>query len=101
MKNKDYLILSIQIILIFSVLILASIIPDLWPEFFGDWKCQGNDWTNPLNEHPNCHYINSQHNPTTHWGWRHWLFSMMGLSLFVLQIFRIGNFIIKNPILKA
>lgn len=81
--------ISLHIIAIFTIAIFTSFIPDLYPEFFGDWICEGAIRDNNLHLQ-GCHYGDlGRHNPSTHWGWRHWLYFFMGLSLFALQVAQI------------
>lgn len=68
----------------FAIAIFVSFIPDAFPQFFGDWMCSGNNYTERL-----CQYRVDNHDPHTwHWGFRHWLFMLMGLVLFILNAFR-------------
>lgn len=89
MKNKTKI--SLKIIAIFCTAILASFIPDNFHSFFGDWFCDGllkeyDKNYNVISRVGNCAYGDgSSHNPSWHWGWRHWLWMFMGLSLFIVQ----------------
>lgn len=96
---KYIYVINLKIILAFSILILLSFIPEYFPEFFGDWTCQGTELLKENNKNEiiytyvGCHYEGTLvHNPKTHWGYRHWLFSIMGLTLFILQIVNIVNY---------
>lgn len=77
---------SLRIILLFAIAIALSFIPDYNHEFFGDWICEGSKkygWFH----YTGCTYgSGGYHNPSLHWGYRHWLFSLMGLSLSVMQV---------------
>ena len=78
--------LSLQIILVFVVMMFSSYIPDLFPKFFGDYQCIAKHYT----EMGICygdHY---------HWGWRHILFLCMGIALFFVQVIRIISFCDKH-----
>lgn len=98
MKNNIYLNISVQIIFIFLCLMLTSFIPEMMPNFFGDWFCAGrSSLTEHMISYPTCTYgSEGYHNPEWHWGYRHWIFSFMGTILFIVQAFRIGNLIDKN-----
>jgi TRAP-type mannitol/chloroaromatic compound transport system permease small subunit len=80
---------KLKFISIFTIVILVSFIPEMFPEFFGDWVCKGGSYT--MKEG---HYVrlgclygeNYQHNPTTHWGFRHWMWTLCGISLFIWNI---------------
>ena len=68
---------------------VASYIPELFPNFFGDWLCEGTgNYLSNLNHFEKCNYAGSSynfHNPTWHWGYRHFLFFIMGAVLFIIQ----------------
>jgi hypothetical protein len=75
------------------ILITASFIPDNFHELFGDWHCVGtieleakNGWQTINN---GCKYESCDHDPTWHWGFRHWLWLLMGICLFIIQVIRI------------
>lgn len=91
MKTDKFNRIAIHIISIFSISIAASFIPDSFPEFFGDWLCEGNyNWK----ETTECNYMGTSiHDPKWHWGVRHWLWMSMGVCLFILQFFKILNVI--------
>jgi len=75
--EKKTIKLSLRIILAFSCAILLSIIPDQFPRAFGDWYC-----TNTTHI-----YGGDSHSLATwHWGYRHWLYFLMGFCLFVIQV---------------
>lgn len=69
---------KIDVILIFTIAIFVSLIPENFKEFFGDVYC-----TNIKDFH---YGTNSWYEPHYHWGYRHWLFFLMGFTLFVIQI---------------
>jgi len=81
--------INLKIVALFTVAMLFSLIPELSPTFFGDELCNGNitkefcssGWSK----------LQNAHTPEMHWGYRHWLFFAMGLSLFVLQAVDIIN----------
>lgn len=90
MKHLDfYSKLSIQIAIIFTVIILTSFIPDQWHGFFGDWLCGGSIKGNGCPQGYN-------HIPEWHWGYRHFMWFLMGLCLFAVQITRLIIFIKKS-----
>jgi len=95
--NKSIKI-SLRVIALFLVAILVSKIPELYPNFFGDWFCQGtleriND---SRYEFKGCNHLNVWHDPQFHWGYQHFLFFLMGLSLAVIQIIDIVNIAKKD-----
>lgn len=96
-KDRFYLKLSFQVMMVFLVIIFASFIPDYYHDFFGDWHCVGRQYIKDIG-YTGCKYGNDlMHDPEWHWGYRHWIWSLMGSSLFIIQIVRIVNFINKNP----
>ena len=86
---KKLMNISLRIIAMFTVAIFVSLIPDYFHLFFGDIFCTGNLTTN-LCPHGFSSY-NYTHGLEWHWGYRHWLFFTMGVSLFIVQIFGIFN----------
>jgi hypothetical protein len=57
-----------------------SFIPESNPEFFGDWQCNGGNQF----KSEGCMYgVDSIHGPKWHWGFRHWIWMLMGLTLFI------------------
>lgn len=104
MKNL-YNRLTIAIVIIFVTGIAMSIVPELFPKFFGDSFCQGKTivfekqsnnsgrvWSEPIS-YTGCDQGAPQvaHNPEWHWGYQHWMWFAMGIALFIVQIFRIVN----------
>lgn len=88
--NNTYFKISLNIFLVFVIAIFASYIPELIPDFFGDWTCEGSIYDRTKYTREGCLYgENVEHNPMLHWGWRHWLFMFMSVCLFIVQIFRI------------
>jgi len=82
--------ISIRVIAVFLVAITMSAITDNLHEYLGDWFCAGRATDNA----GLCVYYdggthNSAHDPTWHWGYRHWLVLFMGVSLAVIQIVNI------------
>ncbi len=76
---------------------IMSFIPDQLHNFFGDWKCEGAKWVYDPSRaiggyYTGCGYgPDPEHMAQFHWGYRHWLFFIMGLSLFVIQVYDIFN----------
>ncbi len=85
--NKFYFKISIQIILIFGAVILISFIPDYLHSFFGDAFCDGNITKDMCSD--GWDMGTAKHGPSYHWGYRHWVWFCMGLSLFVVQVVRL------------
>lgn len=86
-KMSKYTKISISIVLIFLTAIIMSFIPDILHKEFGDILCSGNIekdvCASGLARNSN------RHGQEWHWGWRHWLWTAMGLSLFIVQFVRI------------
>ena len=85
MTFKKLTLVSLRIILVFVSGIVMSLIGDCLHSILGDWHCRG------------CNYAEMGnyeiHVPQWHWGWRHWLFMLMGFCLFIVQTVDIINFI--------
>jgi hypothetical protein len=90
--------ISIRIIVIFTTAIIFSLISDQIHVWLGDWYCQGSGKLiieGIYSHHTNCDNGN-YHEATWHWGYRHYLYFLMGFSLAIVQIVDIIN-IIKTP----
>ena len=65
-------------------------LPDYLHDFFGDKMCNGqlmNVETGKMEYY--FHYGDKHKDMVYHWGYRHWLWLLMGLSLFAVQAARI------------
>lgn len=71
-----WIILTMQVMIVFLVAIFMSFIPDYFSVFFGDHTI-----------------ITSSGDRSWVWGWRHYLWCFMGVMMFIIQCFRIGFFI--------
>ncbi len=69
-------LISLRIIALFVVAITCSYFADQYHVFFGDYYCQDTDKLNNTCFHTL---------PTWHWGFRRYLFFVMGTILFVIQ----------------
>jgi len=80
--------ISLQIVILFTIAILATFIPEAFPKFFGDWTCKGSEYGKGYHDIIGCDYLDyGAHSPTNHWGWRHWIYLAMGLTLFIYNAF--------------
>lgn len=86
--------LSLKIIAIFSIAILSTFIADNLHEFFGDWLCEGARVGKFIPETGanlshyeliGCDY-GGRHNPTWHYGYRHWIYIVMCVVLFCFNL---------------
>lgn len=84
--------ISIRIVLIGFTAIIMSFIPEVIPTYFGDWLCVGSIHYNGAKLVNECMHQSMPHNPQWHWGYRHFVWFFMGLSLAFTQIY----YIIKN-----
>ena len=79
--------IKLRVIIIFAIIILLSFIPETFPDFFGDWECQGSKIIGVKEgfyQTQGCSYGGVlEHNPTTHWGFRHWMWTLCGVILFI------------------
>ena len=82
MKSK------IKILVIFLVMFFASFIPESNHQLFGDWKCQGArfEYGEDHNKHYGCKYGTVEHGATWHWGTRHWIWVLTGLTFSIWTI---------------
>ena len=105
MTNKKINILSLRVIVLFGMAMLVSFIPDYFHNFFGDWTCKGsgigkyypadaNNYAHTI--YNGCMYGGDNHLSKTHWGYRHWLFFAMGLTLFIIQTIDIINYNLRE-----
>lgn len=90
MKNKTITV-SRRIISVFICAIFIASVPELFPSFFGDWKCDGRYYFGDK-QIGTCQAF-GYHNPTWHWGYKHYLLFFMGLFLFIVQVVDVINVI--------
>lgn len=86
--------LYVQLLIMMAVMMAVSFIPEHFREFFGDMKCDGNfghtDDTEWVFDKGSCYYRGiMEHQPTWHWGFRHWLFFTFGIAFTIISIVRI------------
>ena len=97
--NKSQKI-SLKVILLFTIAILSTFVGDYLHSFLGDWKCLGSGTPNDSIYNPIYKYCNYAewgfHDPTWHWGYRHWLYLVMCITLFIIQIIDIISFADSN-----
>ena len=93
MKTKLQFLIMGRIVILFTVAMLVSFIPEQYPKFFGDTYCDG-EFDPKFNEdnksigsldYPKSHCKDVIHPPTWHWGYRHWLWCFMGIILCILN----------------
>jgi hypothetical protein len=99
MSDKNiYTKVSLNIMMVFSIAILGTFIPESFPDFFGDWNCQGGQWEGVVFESHwiGCSYGDRHTNASTHYGFRHWLWACMSISLFIAQVVRVIFIIDKS-----
>ena len=97
MKNQSTLIsfwtkVSFKVILLFFAAMLMSFVPDIEvvSNFFGDYEHVSAKFG--CSHGLALHYA-SEGEVHVHWGWRHYLFNIMCIILFVIQAIRIIAFI--------
>lgn len=86
--KKETLKLSLRIILLGIVAMASSYIPELYPNIFGDWHCEGSISiaTEKPFSYTGCNYGTDFHHSTWHWGYRHYLYLLMCIILLIVQI---------------
>ena len=77
---------QIKIFTLFAIAILGTFIPEQFPDFFGDWQCNGGYYDLNLHQYVGCRYGDLQHGAGTHWGFRHWLWFVCGATLFFYNL---------------
>ncbi len=87
-KLQKTQVISLKIIMLFTIAIISTFIGDYLHSFFGDWKCNGSGerivdtWI-----YAKCNYGDiGSHESTWHWGYRHWLYFTMCITLFIIQV---------------
>ena len=97
--NKSQKI-SLKVILLFTIAIFSTFVGDYLHSFLGDWKCLGSGTPNDsiyYTIYKYCNYAECGfHDPTWHWGYRHWLYLAMCITLFIIQILDIVSFASSN-----
>ncbi len=82
--------LKVRLVAIFAIVILFSFIPETFPDFFGDWVCQGGKIIGVKEgfyQTQGCSYGSDlEHSATTHWGFRHWMWTLCGVTLFIWNV---------------
>ena len=85
---KTHTLIMLRIAALFLIAIAFTFIPEQYPHIFGDWQCQGSQYIDK--SIVGCRYhvgdAWSEHGPTTHWGYRHFLWFFMGLTLFIYNV---------------
>jgi hypothetical protein len=84
--------LQFRVLIMFAVIFVASYIPDAYPSYFGDWLCNGSGerithgtgW-DATYHYSKCNY-SSYHNPRWHWGFRHWAWLCLGITMLIINI---------------
>lgn len=98
-SNKFFFRISIQVIIVFTTVILVSFIPDYFHSQMGDTLCNGRVLNLTTMQYEYYWHNGHEHKDMEwHWGYRHWLFFIMGITLFVIQIFRIVHLINNTKI---
>lgn len=95
MKLTKTQIISLKVILLFTIAILSTFIGDYLHDFFGDWKCSGSGQRlkDSFRIYQRCNYADHGfHGAMWHWGYRHWLYLCMCITLFILQAIDIINY---------
>ncbi len=98
MENKFYFRLTLQIMSIFIVAMLVSLIPDYLHTFFYDRYCTG--IVKGLDKFVQCdegfHTGREPQSAMWHWGYRHCIWFWMGIVIFIVQVIRVIDFVIKE-----
>ena len=78
----------IDIVLVSAFIMAFSFIPENARSFFGDWLCGGSGELIKDTYHYNgCNYGGAgYHDPSWHWGFRHYIWMLTGLTLTAIRI---------------
>jgi hypothetical protein len=82
----------LQLLIMLIVIMAVSFLPETYPDFFGDWKCQGSELVKSdiRNKVVGCQYPDGfPHGAKWHWGFRHWMLLFFGVIFFFMSIARI------------
>jgi hypothetical protein len=70
-----------------------SFIPENNPEVFGDYTCKGSTMEYSKDDKyislDGCRVTGNAHSPTRHWGFRHWIWFIAGLTFAVWTIIEV------------
>lgn len=84
MKSK------LKILVVFVMMFFASFVPESNHELFGDWKCNGTSVHYDKNDNHflvGCKYEGyNSHNPSWHWGTRHWIWLLTGITFSIWTV---------------
>jgi hypothetical protein len=84
--------LTFRIFLLGLTAMVASYLPELFPNFFGDWLCEGSgNYLDNLHHFERCNYTTNTgrfgfHHPEWHWGYRHYVCVVTCFVLLIVQI---------------
>lgn len=91
---------TIRVILTFTVVILSSFISENFHDQLGDWYCEGKsvifDSNTSYPIYSGCDFGEGRHNPEWHYGYRHWMFILMGFILMIFQSVQTINILNKD-----
>lgn len=77
---------KLKLALVFMIIIISSFITSILPsEVLGDYICEGGE----ICRHINC--AGSNRPPTKHYGFRHWVIIVMGVTFTIISINEIVN----------
>jgi hypothetical protein len=84
MKSK------LKILVVFVVMFCATFVPESNHELFGDWKCKGSEAKWDKDDYwsiKGCGYNGGMsHDPSWHWGTRHWIWLLAGVTFSIWTI---------------
>lgn len=90
--NK-YSKITIRLVLMATVSMLLTHLPNMFPSFFGDTLCNGKGDGHWNGHFPICDSPGDvrDHNPCWHWGWAHWMLIIYSIAILVVQIVGLCN----------
>jgi hypothetical protein len=89
---------KLKILLMFLIMGMMSFIPEKNPELFGDFTCKGSKYQKLGDTYitNGCSVIPGAHEPSKHWGFRHWVWFAAGLTFAVWTIVEVIDNAQKN-----
>lgn len=97
MRLKKTIRVSFRIVLLFITAILLSTVPDYLFSFFGDTVCNGIIFNKIEGKNEFFTHWGGVHKDVqVHWGYRHYLYFLMGFCLTIVQIVDIISIIEEN-----
>lgn len=73
----------------FALIFMMSYIPENNREAFGDYTCNGGGLVETKNNHSYWSGCSYHDKPSNHWGFRHWIWMLAGLTFAVWNVIEV------------